>query len=795
MNKKKAHIIGAGPIGLVCGWKLVENGYDVTIYERGDRVGGMCSSFKWEDFILDIGPHIFHTPDTKLAEFWKKEFGHLMREGEFFCQNVKGDCFNEYYNYPLSWEELSNFNEKDRKKIVSEIEEITDYQKAMAKSYEEYMDAQVGPTLRSMFYEKYPEKLWGIKISELTADWAPKRIKFRQKISPFYENEWVAVGAKGTGAIYESIAEKITHLGGKIIFNSTVTALKTKGPTISSFSLLDKSSVKVDKSDVIISSIPITLMAKFFGYDSNLKFRGIRIAYIEVKKDLVLPNGMNWMYYDSEDILFNRITEPKSMAPDTCPNGKTVLVAEVAYSKGDFIDSLSNEDFLQKIEGDLKKVGLVKECEIGNSKSHKEPFVYPVQDKGYQEELVRTRSVLNQYSQLYSLGTGGDFNYADSQILFHMAFDTVANISGKDSSLSQSIREVTPVKQNRVVEVAGHKIGDGYPPFIIAEAGMNHNGSLDIAFKLIDEAVIARCPVIKFQSFIKGGRVSAKMKTANYAETADGLQESIPDMFDRLTMSFEDQAKIFDYARSKGIEIFSTPFDEKSVAFLESQNVKLYKIASMDLVNIPLIKCVARTMKPIILSTGMSTLSNIEDAVNSILREGNPNIILLHCNSSYPAAEGEMNVNAINTLKNSFKLPVGLSDHTFGLFVSHTAMAIGGNVIERHFTLSRTMEGPDHILSSEPEEMASLVEMAQRIPTILGDGIKDIKPNEYITLNSQRKCLYASQNINKGQIIEEDMVVIKGPGGGILPRYFDIIVGRRASNDIESDTPITWEKI
>jgi sialic acid synthase SpsE/protoporphyrinogen oxidase len=795
MNKKKAYIIGAGPIGLVCGWKLLEKGYDVTIYERGDRVGGMCSSFVWGDFTLDIGPHIFHTPDKKLTKFWKKEFGHLMKEGDFFCQNVKGKKYDEYYNYPLSWEELSNFKEKDRKKIVSEIEEITDYQKAVAGSYEEYMDAQVGPTLRSMFYEQYPEKLWGIKISELTADWAPKRIKFRQKISPFYENEWVAVGKKGTGAIYESIADKIISLGGEIIFNSTVTSLETEGSTIKSFSLSDDSSIKIDTKDTIISSIPITLMAKFFGYESALKFRGIRIAYVSIDKEMVLPNSMNWLYYDSKEVLFNRITEPKSMAPDTCPKEKTVLVAEVAYSKGDKIDILSDKDFLQKIKDDLVKVGLVKKGEIIKSKSHKEPFVYPVQGKGYQEELVKTRAVLNRYSQLYSLGTGGDFNYADSQILFHMAFDTVSNISGKDSSLSQSIREVMPVKQNNIVEVAGQMIGNGYPPFIIAEAGMNHNGSVDLAFKLIDEAVIARCPVIKFQSFTKGSRVSAKMKTANYAETADGLQESIPDMFDRLTMSFEDQSKVFDYARSKGIEIFSTPFDEKSVNFLESQNVKLYKIASMDLVNLPLIKCVARTKKPIILSTGMSTLSNIEDAVNTILQEGNPNIILLHCNSSYPASEGEMNLNAINTLKNSFKVPVGLSDHTFGLFVSHTAIAIGANVIERHFTLSRTMEGPDHILSSEPEEMTSLVEMAQRIPIILGDGIKDIKPNEYITLNSQRKCLYASIDIKAGQIINEDMLVIKGPGGGILPRYLNIIVGRRAHIDIENDTPITWEKI
>ena len=787
--------MGAGPIGLVCGWKLIENGYDVSIYERNNRVGGMCASWRWKDFILDIGPHIFHTPDKMLTDFWKKEFGHLMQEGKFFCQNVKGEFFDEFYNYPLSWEELSNFSEDKRKKIISEIGEITEYQKATAKSYQDYMDAQVGPTLRNMFYEKYPEKLWGIKISELTADWAPKRIKFRQKISPFYENEWVGVGKNGTGAIYESIAKKITDGGGKIIFDKTVTSISTEQNIISSFKFLDGEEIKIDKGDIVISSIPITIMAKFFGYDSSLKFRGIRLAYVAVNTAKILPNEMNWLYYDSEKVLFNRVTEPKTMAPNIAPAGKTVLVAEVAYSKGDIIDKLSDEDFLDRIKRDLVQVGLVADNEVYDTLSHKEDFVYPIQNTGYQEELVKTRSVLNRYSQLYSLGTGGDFNYADSQILFHMAFDTVSNICGKSSNLSQTIREIVPVKQNTIVEIFGRKVGDGYPPFVIAEAGINHNGSLKLAFKLIDEAVIARCPVIKFQTFTKSSRVSSKMKSVNYAEKSDGLEENIYEMFERLSMSFDDQKEIFKYARKKGIEVFSTPFDNKSVDFLESQDVKLYKIASMDLVNLPLIKYVAKTMKPMILSTGMSTLSNIEDAVSAILSEGNPNIILLHCNSSYPASENEMNLNAINTLKQSFKVPVGLSDHTFGLFVSQTAMAIGANVIERHFTLSRTMEGPDHILSSEPDEMAALSEMSFRIQNILGDGIKVIKPNEYATLNSQRKCIYAANNIKKGEVISKDKIEIKGPGGGILPKYLDIIIGRSAVCDIESDTPITWEKI
>ena len=755
----------------------------------------MCASFKWNDFILDIGPHIFHTPDKKLAEFWHSEFGKILTKGDFYCQNVKGKNFDELYNYPLSWEELTNFSKDKRKKILSEIESITDYQKAIANSYKEYMDAQVGPTLRKMFYEKYPEKLWGIKTSELTADWAPKRIKFRQKISPFYQNEWVAVGSKGTGAIYDLIAKKIKKLGGNFYFKKTVTSITYDKNIITSLGFQNDSYISVEKDDVIISSIPITIMTKFFGYYSNLKFRGVRIAYIAVKKEFVLPTKINWLYYDSDKVLFNRVTEPKTMAPAISPKDKTVLVAEVAYSKGDDIDLLEDEIFLKKVVKDLIKVGLINEIEVLNTMSHKEDFVYPIQDKNYQKELVNTRSVLNNFPQLYSLGTGGDFNYADSQILFHMAFDTVSNICSKDSKLAQTIREIVPVKQNKEVDISGMIIGDGHPPFIIAEAGMNHNGSLKIAFNLIDEAVKSRCSVIKFQSFTKGSRVSSKMKNVKYAEKADGLEENIYEMFDRLSMSYDDQKEIFKYARKKGIEVFSTPFDKDSIDFLESQDVKLYKIASMDLVNLPLIRYAATTMKPIILSTGMSTLANIEDAIQVILSEGNPNIILLHCNSSYPATENEMNLRTINTLKESFKVPVGLSDHTFGLFVSQTALSIGANVIERHFTLSRTMEGPDHILSSEPYEMASLNEMAIRIPKILGDGLKRIQPNEFITLNSQRKCLYASKNIEEGEILSHNKIVVRGPGGGILPKYIDIVIGRRASKFIESDTPITWENI
>ena len=189
------------------------------------------------------------------------------------------------------------------------------------------------------------------------------------------------------------------------------------------------------------------------------------------------------------------------------------------------------------------------------------------------------------------------------------------------------------------------------------------------------------------------------------------------------------------------------------------------------------------------------TWDKVEDAVNTVKETGNTKLMLLHCNSSYPSSPEEMNLNVIKTLKRSFQVPVGLSDHTFGLMASHTAIAIGSNIIERHFTLDRSMQGPDHILSSEPKEMSELVRIANLVPFMLGDGVKKIQPNEYLTLNAQRKSIYSNCFIKKGQIISKEMITIKGPAGGLLPKYFDVVVGREAKENIEEDKPINWSNI
>ena len=793
--KNKAIILGAGPSGLVTAWKLLENDWEVEIYEKLLIPGGMCRSWKWGEHFLDTGPHIFHTNDKYLKNFWLKEFGDLLEEGDFWCQNVRGENFEEYWDYPLSWDGISKYPEKIKSKIISEIKNLTPEKSARAKNFKEYILSQVGQTLFDMFFNKYPKKIWGIETNEMTAEWAPKRIEIRQKNLPFYYGQFSAVAKYGTGTVYERIKEKIISLGGKIFFGEIINKFETKDNKIISLNTVSGKKIPLKSNEKCVSTIPLTITANLLGHKTNLKFRGIKSVFLKFNEEYILPNRINWLYYDSEKVIFNRVTEIKTMSKNTSPKNETILTAEITFSKGDKVDKMNDKDLELLVKNQLLETGLTKNKKFLDSSINIENFVYPVQTKGYNEELSKAKSFVGQFDQLYSIGTGGEFNYADSQVLFHKAFDIVDIFCEKDSKATQVLRENHLEKMEKNININSRIVGENYPAYIIAEIGLNHNNSTKIAKELIDNAVIAGCDAVKFQTYEVNSRVSSKVKSANYADKTIGLEESIGDMFNRLRLDKDKHKEIFNYARSKNIEVFSTPFDEGSLEYLETLGVNLYKIASMDIVNLRLIKKVAQTKKPIIISTGMSTLGQVEEAVNAVRDSGNTKLMLLHCNSSYPAAPEEMNLDAIKTLKRAFQVPVGLSDHTFGLTISHTALALGANLIERHFTLDRAMQGPDHILSSEPDEMIRLVQLAKIMPKILGDGIKKIQPNEYVTLNAQRRSIYSKCFIKKGEMITKDMIIIKGPGGGLLPRYFDIVIGRSAKENIEEDHPIKWENI
>ena len=793
--KKKAIILGAGPVGLISGWLLSSKGWDVKLFEAKSLVGGMCRSWKWDDFIVDTGPHIFHTPDKKLWNFWKKEFGNLLHTGKYWSKNTHNEDFSKLYDYPLSIESLNNYGDKLKNKILKEIKNLKTTNKSFTKNFKEHITAQVGPTLTEMFFSNYPQKVWGIKTENITSEWAPKRIKFRRKIEPFFSGEYTAVGKYGTGSIYNLIKDKILENGGKIFLNHAVKNFRKNNYKIKEIIFDNSKKLLINNDDTIISSLPITYTSKLLGTKSKLKFRGVRSVFVSVKKSRVLPKNCHWIYYSSKNIIFNRVSEHKLMSKFVSPSNKTYLTCEISYSKNDYVDSLDFKKISKLVSQDLVKVGLIKKDEILNISENKENFVYPVQFTDYKYELSKAISVVEKFNNLFSLGTGGEFNYSDSQIIFHKVMDLVKNLDSKESIENQVIKDYSNIVLNEKVKLGKYTVGDKEPVYVIAEAGLNHNGDCKLGIKLIDEAKKIGCNAIKFQSFNPSERVSKEVKSAKYSEKADGLQEDIFEMFSRLSLSQSDTKKLFNYAKKKKIDIFSTPFDIKSVDYLEKLGVKFYKLASVDLVNIPLIKKLGNTQKPLIISTGMSNLGAIEDAVEAFKKTGNNNLILLHCLSSYPANEKEMNLNAIKTLKRTFNIPVGLSDHYPGIDISLMSIGLGANIIERHFTLDKSLEGPDHILSSEPDELNQLIKIASQSNLILGDGQKRIQPSEYLVINTQRKSLYATKNLKVGDKLSLNKIIVKGPGGGILPKYIPLIENRIIRKPIKKDHPITWENI
>tara|TARA_B100001142_G_scaffold317589_1_gene358724 strand:+ start:3033 stop:5480 length:2448 start_codon:yes stop_codon:yes gene_type:complete len=815
MKKRKAIILGAGPTGLITAWRLLESNWDVTIIEKKNIAGGLCRSWKWKDFILDTGPHIFHTPEKLLKKFWKKNFGDLLIEGKFSCKNVKGRNFDKYYDYPLSNQALEKFDNNLKVQIKNELIKCNKKDERFnAKNYKEYIDSFVGPTLRKMFFEKYPKKIWGVDTKYMTPDWAPNRIKFRNKILPFYHEQYAAVGKYGTGCIYERIADLIKKKGGKFRFNESVKDFKSNGKKINEI-LTNKKNYKITNNEIIISTLPISITSKFLGKKNKLKFRGICSVYLFYKKDKILPKKHDWLYFDSDRLLFNRITENKKLSKFVAPKNKSFLTAEITYSLGDKFSKIKANEIMKKVTDQIGMTGIVDNKYLIGTSINYEPFVYPVQFADYKSEVARIKSFVESFDNLFSVGAGGEFNYADSQIIFHKSFDLVNSLVNRFSELTYETKNINTVNLNSHLKIGNKLIGEGQKTFIVAEAGLNHNGSFEIAKKLIDNAKNINCDAIKFQSFLPNSRVSKFVKSEKYAEKIIGTQESIGELFQRLSLDFKTQRKIFNYAKKKKIMIFSTPFDFESADFLDKLGVSAFKIASVDLVNIPLIEHVAKKLKPIIISTGMSKISEIDDAVEAVKSTGNNNLVLLHCNSSYPSTYAEVNLKFMDTLKKMYNIPVGFSDHTTDLLSSKVAISRGASVVERHFTLNKKMEGPDHILSSDQKEMKKLIKskkffnkweqwkkinyknkkIKESIELILGDGIKKIQPNEYITINSQKKSLYAKNKIRKGQIITERNLVVKGPAGGVLPKYTNIIIGRKAKNEILKDYPIQWENI
>jgi sialic acid synthase SpsE len=352
---------------------------------------------------------------------------------------------------------------------------------------------------------------------------------------------------------------------------------------------------------------------------------------------------------------------------------------------------------------------------------------------------------------------------------------------------------MTESRFRQAFEIDGRRVGRGEPTYVIAEAGANHNRDHGIARELIDVAAEAGVDAVKFQVYTGSTLYSTKTPGFKYLE--DG--RSPAELLDDIALPREWLPDLAEHARGRGLAFFATPFDDDAVETLSAVGVPAMKIASFELVDLSLIRRTAAAGVPIILSTGMATYGEIEDALGAVAETGNSEVALLRCASVYPASATIMNLRAMETMRSAFGVPVGLSDHTTGIAVPTAAAALGAELLEKHFTLSREMKGPDHPFALQPDELRAMVSAVREAESALGsgrlDGPSDQEAEEMYRL--ARRSVVAAAEIPAGTLITREMLTTKRPGYGVRPKDIEHLVGRLARVDIEADDVITWDMV
>lgn len=344
------------------------------------------------------------------------------------------------------------------------------------------------------------------------------------------------------------------------------------------------------------------------------------------------------------------------------------------------------------------------------------------------------------------------------------------------------------------INIGQVKLGKGFKPYIIAEMSGNHNQSLDRAMAIVKAAADAGAHAVKLQTYTPDTMTLNQEGGLFSIEDEQSLWKgrNLYDLYNEAHTPWDWHKPIFDYARKLGIEIFSTPFDETAVDFLEELGVAAYKVASFENTDWPLLKKVAQTGKPVIMSTGIATLADIDEAVRQLRINGCKDLILLKCTSTYPATPENTNLSTIPHMRDMFQCQVGLSDHTMGIGAAIAAVALGATVVEKHFTLNRADGGVDSTFSIEPEELKSLVIESKRAFLALGNITYGIQQAEKSNLRFKRS-IYAVRDISAGELLTKNNLRVIRPGDGLQPKYYEKILGKLASKEIKAGTPITWE--
>lgn len=785
-------IVGAGVSGLTLALEFLREGKRVRIIESTDAVGGLAKSISYNDYTIDFGPHLYHSAHPEIIDYWRNLVGDSLISKDFYSGNYKD---GRIYDYPVNTETAGiQYSDEEYKKILAELSQTDDKKLSNAENYYDYVRSLAGDFLANQFFTKYPKKLWGIDTKELSARFAPRRIEIRKKRLPFHSGpgRFAGIIEGGCGVLAEKMKDEIISLGGEFIFNANIEEIKLDSKkNITKMLSSDGREFKTDNS-CVISTIPITNLCDLLNYQTSLYFRHILLINIVIKGSDPFPKDYDWLYFDDEDIPFHRVGVQTRFSRKGIKDDIHILCCEVAFNYQDMPDI---KDFEQRCVDSLSEMQLIKHDSIINIHSFDIGPVYPGYYVGHELELNRILGKLGQHRNLYQTGSLADYAYSDLQVLTAKSIDLARELLTLSSdTLSELTKPRASVKPNQNFYFGRSKISidPDEKPFVIAEIGLCHNGSVDLCKQLIDESKKNGFSSAKIQTY-QAGRISKKSRTSRYYEETLDQEESISDQIDKLIFNESELKEIFSYADSIDFDLFSTPFDISSANILNSLNVPGFKISSMDLVNIPLIKHVARIGKPIILSTGMASVGEIELAIDTVLSEGNQNLAVLHCVSSYPCPVEAANLTRINLIKDTFGVVPGYSDHTVEDFMPAFAMTLGARVIEKHVTLSKGLDGPDHNFSLVPSEMKSMIQLMNKVhKSMNGNGFRS-SDIELSAKSNLRRSIYASGDLSRGDVITYENIAIKSPGDGIPVKYLDLILGKRVIQNIEDDFPLSWE--
>ncbi len=748
----KAFVIGAGPSGISLAWFLSKQNWEVVLIEKESHVGGLGSSkkkfIKGKEISLDSGPHIFHTNDKEMINIWKKNFSNTLSEKLLFSANCKGKEFIEFHDYPISKQGL--------KKQNIEISEVTNkiINPFLFTNYRDYMKARVGEEIEKEYFRKYPKKLWGIKTNLMRADWAPKRIEIREKIEPFFVNQWVGTSKYGSGFVYEKMKRDILRNKGQVLTQRVVEEFVLDNSLIKKINT-NKGQIEIQSDSIIISCVPSKILGKILKRNFNCKYRGVIIISC-LHKINKLPSDYSWIYFDSEKICFTRVTNFSKLSPNAS-NNLNIFMYEIPF---DSEKDVNKNDLELIFKNSLEKVKWLNDSFSEIIDINVEKYVYPLRELGYERNIAKINSYADSINNLIRSGTAAEFEYGDVQICFRKSLDLSNDLKTHPKvirNLQNKFKSHNIYQKSKIENYGIHKNTMQF----IAEIGINHNGSIDLAKKLIDMAAKARCDFAKFQLYSAETRANKFTRDAFYKEDADGEGENLYEIFKRCELKFEDMRELYLYGEKAGLKVFFSAFDRQSVIKAHQINPLLLKISSMDLTNFEVCDEASNLFKEIIMSTGMSTLEDIEKSSSFIKNKIGENLTLLHCISSYPMDINSICLGTIPLLK-KFVKKVGYSDHSLEPFTALLALASGAQIIEKHITLDKKLTGPDHIHSLEENELEELVSNIHNFKNML-KARKDLIGVEYKEYLRQKKGYYYKRDIEGGKILESDDLILMPP--------------------------------